>query len=126
MILSPTWGSADRRVPPHGLRVALALVKTAILVVLAAAAIGGMLQPATTAAPQSDTTTGLATRIDHLMTRERCSYTGFGAGVIPARAILRTGTDTVRVVSFARGWAAYEGRRPGVLVAVCRGRANGR
>ena len=60
-------------------------------------------------------------RIDALMVQQDCSYTGFGADVIPATALLRTTTDEVRVVSFARGWAAYQGEKPGTLIAVCRG-----
>ena len=60
-------------------------------------------------------------RTDELMSLYGCSTRGLGK-VIPAHAIVRrTATGEVRLVSFDRGWAAYEGRLPGLeLVAVCR------
>jgi hypothetical protein len=61
-----------------------------------------------------------AERLDRLMERHRCSMSGLGEGVIPRSAIIRVDDDPPRVVSFERGWASYEGRRPGTLVAVCR------
>lgn len=81
-------------------------------------------QIAGTSATRTEQTTSAETvtaRIDQLMVQQDCSYTGFGADVIPATALLRTTTDDVRVVSFARGWAAYQGEKPGTLIAVCRG-----
>lgn len=49
----------------------------------------------------------------------RCSTTGFPNGEIPASALVRRGRS-LEQVSFGAGWAAYEGRAPGTLVAVCR------
>jgi hypothetical protein len=54
-----------------------------------------------------------------LIAEHRCSTTGFGDGETPASALLRH-RGVVEQVSFARGWAAHEGREPGTLVAVCR------
>ena len=49
----------------------------------------------------------------------RCSTTGFPDGEIPASALVRRGSS-LEQVSFGAGWAAYEGKAPGTLVAVCR------
>ncbi len=58
---------------------------------------------------------------DALMSAYQCSTRGLGQ-VVPAHAIVRrTATGGVRLVSFDRGWAVYEGKVPGVeLLAVCR------
>lgn len=49
----------------------------------------------------------------------RCSTTGFPDGEVPASALVRRDGDIVQV-TFGAGWAAYEGKAPGTLVAVCR------
>ena len=54
-----------------------------------------------------------------LIARYRCSTTGFADGRIPASALVRR-SGTLQHVSFTAGWATYEGRQPGTLVAVCR------
>lgn len=65
---------------------------------------------------------GLSARpLNHLMTRNRCSYTGFDASTIPSRAIVRDGAGRTRLVSFQRGWDVFTGKRRGQLVAVCLG-----
>jgi hypothetical protein len=43
--------------------------------------------------------------------------------VIPATAVIRDGAGITRVVSFEHGWAVFNDERPGVLIAVCLGRA---
>lgn len=56
----------------------------------------------------------------HLMERYGCSTSGLEPGVFPRSALLRGANGLVRPVSFERGFAAWEGRRSGTLVAVCR------
>lgn len=63
----------------------------------------------------------VASQLETLMADHRCSTTGLPDGTIPAAALLRTPSGRLRVVSFARGWAAHEGVQPGELVAVCLG-----
>lgn len=60
-------------------------------------------------------------QLEDLMADHRCSATGFVDGSLPEAALLRTPRGRLRVVSFARGWEAHEGLRPGTLVAVCLG-----
>lgn len=112
-----------RRRPPRSWRTALTVAKTAlgsaVVVAMLGTQVGGT---ATTHTDQTTSVDPIAARIDALMAREDCSYTGFGSDVIPATALLRTDAGKVRVVSFARGWAAYEGEATGTLIAVCRGR----
>lgn len=59
-----------------------------------------------------------AERIATLSSRYDCSSSGLASGVIPAHAVVRVG-DAVRLTTFDRGWAAYEGTAPGTLVSVC-------
>lgn len=116
-----TRDDVRRRVLAHARLVKVGLV-AAIAVVLLVGALG---RPSPAERDRSERVaaqSAVAAQVARLMEAERCSYTGFGADVIPAKALLRTDADTVEVVSFARGWAAYEGRRPGTLVAVCLGR----
>ncbi len=61
--------------------------------------------------------------ISRLLERHRCSTTGFDPTVIPATAVIRDGAGITRVVSFDHGWAVFNNERPGVLVAVCLGKA---
>lgn len=46
-----------------------------------------------------------------------CS-TGAPSG-IPSSALIRTDDGEVVAVSFRRGWAVHQGKRPGALIAVC-------
>ncbi|GAB2639481.1 hypothetical protein GCM10027270_30220 [Nocardioides ginkgobilobae] len=69
-------------------------------------------EPATPA-PRVDTA------LEQLMTDHRCTTTGFPDGSVPASTLLRNREGQLRVVSFERGWAAYQGAAPGALVAVC-------
>ena len=122
-MLSTTSRTRVRRGPSRPWRVGISVAKTALGSAVVVAMLGTQVAgTATTHTDQTTSTDPLAARIDTLMEREHCSYTGFGPDVIPATALLRTGTDVVRVVSFARGWAAYQGKAPGTLIAVCRGR----
>ena len=61
--------------------------------------------------------------ISRLLKRHRCSTTGFDPTVIPATAVIRDSAGITRVVSFEHGWAVFNNERPGVLVAVCVGKA---
>jgi hypothetical protein len=70
---------------------------------------------------QTTTSSASDVRLDRLMRARACSTHGLGQGVVPAHAIVRDpGTDSVRLTSFDEGWAVYQGKRPGTLVAVCR------
>lgn len=65
---------------------------------------------------------GLSSRpLSHLMTHNRCSYTGFDQQTIPSKAIVLDRTGRTRLVSFQTGWDVFTGKRNGQLVAVCLG-----
>lgn len=65
---------------------------------------------------------GLSARpLGHMMTKNRCSYTGFDSSVIPSKAIVRDTTGRNRLVSFDDGWDVFTGKKTGELVAVCLG-----
>jgi hypothetical protein len=59
-----------------------------------------------------------AERVAALASRYDCSASGLVSDVIPAHAVVRVG-DAVRLTTFDRGWAVYEGKAPGTLVSVC-------
>ncbi|WP_261818981.1 hypothetical protein [Nocardioides sp. OK12] len=84
-------------------------------VVSVALGVHGQAEPASPAGPDP------VAQVADLMADHRCSTTGFLDGSLPSAALLRTPRGQLRVVSFARGWAAHEGVRPGTLVAVCLG-----
>lgn len=56
--------------------------------------------------------------VQRLMSRFRCSSTGFGQEASPRSALIRK-DGRVRHVTFDRGWSTFTGDRPGVFVAVC-------
>lgn len=99
-----------------------------VLLVLKSAALGGVLSllvlagVRATAEPEAvgqvDSTAG-ALVVERAMTSQRCSQHGFDESTVPASALIRTASGQVKVVSFARGWDVYQGRRPGQLIAVC-------
>lgn len=120
---SPSTSSAvrpARPAPPRVVRRGLDVVKGLALGAVVTIGAAAHVQAGTTAAP-SVVPTPVDTGLDRLMADHRCSTSGFADGSIPAASILRTSEGELRVVSFARGWAAYEGDLPGELVAVCRG-----
>ena len=47
------------------------------------------------------------------------SLAGRLQGVAPLVAVLRSADGALRMVTFERGWAAYDGSGSGTLVAVC-------
>ncbi|CAB4684399.1 MAG: hypothetical protein F2667_00135 [Actinobacteria bacterium] len=108
-----------RSKPPARVLLGLRVVKVALVGMLMSLLIG--LHAQATPADQAPVADPFADTVDQLMSANRCSFTGFGPTEIPASALLRVSTDQVRVVSFERGWAAYEGTKPGTLVAVCLG-----
>ena len=102
-------------VEPGTLRTALTLVKAATLGVLVSLMVIGGLRsdPSPGAAPGTeDAYARIQARAD---AGQRCSSEQSAAGA----AVIRTEAGRLRVVSFATGWAVYNGRRPGELVAVC-------
>ena len=124
----------ERRARPKGDRVRTTLntyvslglntLRTAALCTLLTAAVGyGVAVPLTSNGPTTEVPAaqGIDPHVQSLMTRYRCSTTGFGAGTIPASALIRTERGRVRMVSFDRGWAIHTGDRPGTLMAVCLG-----
>lgn len=103
-------------------RLGVTLVKVGVGSAVVVTMLGSQLIDSSSPSDAAAASDSVAARIDRLMAQQDCSYTGFGSDTIPATALLRTGTEEVKVVSFARGWAAYEGHKPGTLIAVCRGR----
>jgi hypothetical protein len=96
-----------------------ALTTGALVLVAGLGAISVLSRP-----PAQTDQIGLSARpLDHLMSRNRCSYTGFDAHVIPSSAIVRDASGRNRLVSFDDGWAVFTGRKSGELVAVCLGPA---
>lgn len=114
-------GRAVRKSLALGLAIAAGLLVSGVLLRTGVASSLGVrvaadgARNATIAAPDPQ-----VTHTENLMGRFGCSTTGLGH-TIPAHAIVRTSaTGKVRLVSFSRGWAAYQGQVPGVeLVAVC-------
>lgn len=74
-------------------------------------------EPATPTTPSPRVDTAL----EQLTADHRCTTTGFPDGSVPASTLLRNRDGQLRVVTFDRGWAAYQGTAPGELVAVCLG-----
>lgn len=112
---------ADRLVAPAPSRATLRglrLLRWVALSTVVSVAVGvhGQAEPARPASPVDP-----VAQMADLMADHRCSTTGFLDGSLPSAALLRTPRGRLRVVGFARGWAAHEGVRPGTLVAVCLG-----
>lgn len=63
---------------------------------------------------------GYTRTVHQAMKEHRCSTTGFAANTVPPTALIRTNHGRLRIVTFMKGWAVYNGKRPGTLVAVCR------
>lgn len=105
-------------VPPRGLLRLARVLRVALVTAALSVAVGMHVQ-----AEPGATSDRLdpAAHLDRLMGDHRCSTTGFLDGSLPSAALLRTPRGTLRMVSFARGWAAHEGVLPGTLVAVCLG-----
>ena len=110
---SPRHRGVRRR---HVLR-ALDLVKGAVLgaVITIGATAHVSAEPADPTAPAP----AVDRALEQLMADHRCTTAGFPDGSIPASSLLRNPDGQLRVVSFARGWAALQGAAPGELVAVC-------
>lgn len=106
----------SRRVVLRSLDVVKGLVLGTVVSIGAAAHVQA--EPAT---PPAATAPQVDRALQQLMTDHRCTTTGFPDGAIPASTLLRSPDGHLRVVSFARGWAAHEGTAPGELVAVCLG-----
>ena len=78
-------------------------------------------QDAEQVAPHSAATVAAeqqAHKVAALATKFDCSASGLAPGVIPAHAVVRV-HDAVRLTTFDKGWAVYEGKAPGTLVSVC-------
>ncbi len=60
----------------------------------------------------------VAHKVQALSQEHHCSPDGLAPGVIPEHAVIRVG-DAVRLTTFDRGWASYQGEKPGALIAVC-------
>ena len=115
---SPTERLA-RPTPPRVVLRALDVVKGLVLGAVVSIGLASHVQAEPAAPPPA--ATPVDAQLARLMTDHRCSTTGFADGSIPAASLIRTPTGELRVVSFARGWAAHEGVSPGELVAVCLG-----
>lgn len=103
------------------MRVALAGLKGATLGgLLTLVVLGGMRAAYPQAGPSDTADIDPAQQlIAQAVTDHQCSYSGFGNDQIPASALIRNAQGEVRQVSFDVGWAVYNGKRPGTLIAVC-------
>ncbi|HJQ06150.1 MAG TPA: hypothetical protein VJ872_11935 [Nocardioides sp.] len=111
----PVWATL-------ALSVRTALTTGALVLLLGLGAISVLTRP-----PAQPQELGLSARpLDHMMTANRCSYTGFDSSVIPSKAIVRDMSGRNRLVSFDDGWAVFTGKKTGQLVAVCLGPAHTR
>lgn len=115
---SPTERLA-RPTPPRVVLRALDVVKGLVLGAVVSLGLASHVQAEPAAPPPA--ATPVDAQLARLMTDHRCSTIGFADGSIPAASLIRTPAGELRVVSFARGWAAHEGVSPGELVAVCLG-----
>lgn len=97
-----------------------AITSGAIVLLVSAGALALVSEPPETDRSQLDLSTS---RVDAMFERNRCSVTGFGSDVIPARALIRRESGRTAMVSFDHGWAIFSGERPGELMAVCLGPA---
>ncbi|MEP7738079.1 hypothetical protein ABKW28_10535 [Nocardioides sp. 31GB23] len=102
--------------PLAGRRRLLGVVKLGVVVAIIAVVTGTIVSGTTPSRapvdPRSD-------RLTSLMAAYDCSTTGLDDGVVPGSAVLRSPEGALRMVTFERGWASYDGSRPGTLVAVC-------
>lgn len=107
--------------PLAGRRRLLGVVKlgvvVAIIAVVTGTLVGGTTPSRSPVDPSSD-------RLARLMEAYDCSTTGLDDGVVPGSAVLRSTDGALRMVTFERGWAAYDGSGSGTLVAVCAARLN--
>ncbi|MCL2542500.1 MAG: hypothetical protein FWE71_08595 [Nocardioidaceae bacterium] len=107
----PRWASI-------AINVRTALTAGALTLLFGLGAVSVLIQPPTTGTSEI----GLSARpLDHMMSHNRCSYTGFGTEVIPSKAIVEDPSGRTRLVSFDVGWKVFTGKRDGQLVAVCLG-----
>jgi len=75
-------------------------------------------QDAQQVSPHSAVAEQQAHKVAALSAKYDCSSSGVAGGVIPAHAVVRV-HDAVRLTTFDKGWAIYEGKAPGTLVSVC-------
>ena len=104
---------------PRPARLALTLLKVAVVVALVAVGLTSV-----SASGQRGEAGRLVldrpTLPSRLMERHDCSTTGFGPGVEPLSALVRRPGGRLRVVSFDRGWRIYTRHGAATLIAVCR------
>ncbi|WP_205472673.1 hypothetical protein [Nocardioides sp. SYSU D00038] len=109
-----------RRTPPRVVGMALTAVKAAGFGAFLALTIGAGLQVTGDSTEHAEAVADAYERVvERAMDDQRCSTSGFDRDVVPGSALIRTPAGQVQVVSFDRGWAVYNGRRPGTLIAVC-------
>lgn len=102
-------------------RLALALVKVAVLgVLLILVVAGGLRATGPSAHPGApDPGDSYQRDVERVVADHHCSHAGLDRTAIAASALIRTREGRLREVSFEVGWDVYNGRRPGTLVAVC-------
>jgi hypothetical protein len=108
-----------------------------VLAALKGATLGGLLTLAVASGLQTTDAAGSGPRpaerdadpaqqvVSRAVTDHQCSYGGFGDDAVPASALIRDAHGELRQVSFEVGWAVYNGKRPGTLIAVCLDRTRG-
>jgi hypothetical protein len=101
------------------MRLGLTALKGIVLGALLTVVVGGL----GTASPGGDETPAVDDAYQRVVERavsdQRCSFEGVGRPAPATSALIKTSSGNLRVVSFAKGWDVYTGKRPGRLVAVC-------
>jgi hypothetical protein len=110
-----------RRTPRRPLRGALAALQgLALGGLLTLVVVGGLDPTAPSAHPgitaEADASQGV---VQQAVADHHCSYAGFHSATPPASALIRNARGELRQVTFKVGWAVYNHKLPGTLVAVC-------
>ena len=109
-----------RELAPKALS-ALAMVKAGVLGSLLALTVGVAVNAAADeqVTPPTVSTDSYTQVVQRVMSKNRCSTTGFGPETVPTSALITDNEGKLRMVSFEKGWGVFTGHRPGTLVAVC-------
>jgi hypothetical protein len=98
----------------------LALFKGAALGgLLTLVVVGGLHPTAPSAHPDVAETDAYERVVERAAADHRCTFAGFGDQAVPASALIRNAQGQLRQVTFELGWAVYNGKRPGKLIALC-------
>lgn len=101
--------------------IGLAMVKAMVLGSLLAMTVGFAVDAAADqqVGPRTVTNDSYTQVVQRVMTKHRCSTSGFATETEPSSALITNSQGKLRMVSFEKGWDVFTGHRPGTLVAVC-------